>query len=68
MKVSLKKLLDTLACCLLAGSFGWFLAHEYERLHPRKAEIVYIEKPVIVPDKGREVRVVKLGNKRMVRK
>ena len=66
MKLLLKKLVDTLLCCLLAGSFGWFVAHEYERWHPGKVEIVYVEKPIEAREKGREVRVVKLINRRMV--
>lgn len=65
MKTLLKKLFDALMCCLLAGSFGWFFAHEYERWHPRKAEIVYVERPTM-NDKSWKVRVVKLGSRRLV--
>lgn len=68
MKTLLKKLIDTLACCALAGSFGWFIAHEYERWHPREAKIVYVEKLVEAGEKGREVRVVKLVNGRMMKR
>ena len=60
MKTLLKKLVDTLACCALAGSSGWFIAHEYERWHPREVKIVYVEKPVEAKEKSRhEVRMVK---------
>ena len=61
MKLLLKKLMDTLLCCLLAGSFGWFIAHEYERWHPREKELVYI-----YPEKPPEVNILKpirVGNK-----
>lgn len=68
MKTLLKKLVDALICCALAGSFGWFIAHEYERWHPREVKIVFIEKPAEAREKGREIRVVKLVNGRMVRK
>mgnify|MGYP001562304799 CR=1 FL=1 len=66
MKSLLKKLIDTLVCCLLAGSFGWFIAHEYERWHPREMKIIYAEKPIGVGEKDHKVRVIKLANGRMV--
>lgn len=66
MKTLLKKLFDALLCCLLAGSFGWFVAHEYERWHPHEVKIVYVERPVVAQMERRDVRVVKLVKKRLV--